>query len=471
MATPLPTPFLPIASLIALLASPALAQIPRGHVVVSSFNNGLPNQGLATFHAYGPSTSIAIAGLPAGITGLGLTTPAGAGSVLVNTATGNVVVGEHAPAGASLDVHVVTLSGTTATSILSYPVGTVGAGMGSTDQMAWLGDDILVLNRRLGLATGPLAGQTLGLVRPSFGPPGTPGTVIALPLTSLLGGTVNAMALDAVGAAAYIATFVFNGGVATSSIYRVPVSPPHTPLFVATVPDAVLSLAFDTDGLLVASTGYSLPGSNVLHAVNVVTGAIVASSGVSWPTTPYSFRSLNTLTCDPTTGDLLFVEDAVAGAFRTPRLGGGAYGTPVGIATGLASAVSGIALRPAVSTYGQGTPGAQTYAWQTVRLSGGQPTIGNAAFQLAMMPTANAVPTILGMGTGVTIPPPLPTSLGFTLLLPATAFAIGLAAQPTSLPLPIPPNQALAGQNFFLQTFHLEPTGFAASNGLWLTPF
>ncbi|MFY9341729.1 MAG: hypothetical protein WAT39_04525 [Planctomycetota bacterium] len=457
------------------LCSTAPSQIPRGHVVMSSFSlSGGPNDGLSTCRSFGPTVITPIAPLPVGITGSGLSTPAGAGSVLVDPNSGDIVVGEHAQAGSSLDVHMVALSGTTVTGVVSYPLGTVAAGsVGSTDQMAWLGSDILVLNRRAALVAGPLAGHSLGIVRPSVGPPGTPGSVVALPLTILLAGTVNAMALDAAGMAAYVATFVFSGGTATSTIHRIPVLPPHTPQVVATVPDAVLSLAFDADGLLMAGTGFSAAGGNFLHAVNVATGAIVASLGATWPTTPFTLRHANGLACDHSTGDLLFVEDLLRVVFRVKRLGFAAYGLPQQIATRLVDTPSGIAIRPAVTTYGQGTPGAFSYAWQTTLLPGGPAALGNSTFQLAMTPTASTALTVLAVSAGSPTPAPSPTPLGVTLLLdPATAFAPLVFAQPpVAIPLGLPAAAALAGQHFFFQTVHLEPAGFAASDGLWLTPF
>lgn len=444
-----------------------LAQVPRGHFVISTWANPAgPASGLEIGHSLTPSVTTPVTGLPPELTGAGLPAPAGAGSVLVDEMVGTIVVGEHAQAGASLDLHFVTIAGTppVATSIVSYPLGNLGS-FGSTDQMAWVGSDVLVLNRGSGVVSGAMAGRTLGLVRPSIGPPGAFGTVVPLPLTSPLAGTVNALVVDAGQANAYVATFAFSG-MATSWIYRIPLTAPHTPVLVRSMPGAVVSLASDTDGYLVVALAQGTGAFDLVHLVDPANGGTVVSYGSTWQFAP------NGVAVDRATGDLLFAAPSTQVAFRLPRLGVGAYGAPTSMAFGIVGLPTGIALRPAVTTYGPGTPGAFTYAWSTTLLPGGSPALGNGGFQLAMIPNASTAPTVLGMSAGLPTPPPL-TMFGFTLLLdPATlALPAAFATPPLTIPLAIPGNPALAGQDFFFQSLHLEPAGFAASNGLWVTPF
>ena len=52
-----------------------------------------------------------------------------------------------------------------------------------------------------------------------------------------------------------------------------------------------------------------------------------------------------------------------------------------------------------------------------------------------------------------------------TLVLPTVL----LPAPSTTVPLPIPATTSLAGTRVYAQTFHLDPTGWAASRGLRIT--
>src|SRR5262245_24505784 len=129
-------------------------------------------------------------------------------------------------------------------------------------------------------------------------------------------------------------------------------------------------MVFDADGYLVTVAGYAPVSSNIVHVLDPNTGAIVVAYGPGWTSLP----SVNGVTCDPASGDLVVVADASGVVFRAPRLGPGSYGTPVVLATGILGSASQLAVRPAVTTYGPATPGAFSYAWQTTLLPGGNPT-------------------------------------------------------------------------------------------------
>lgn len=470
--------FVRTVGLVASLTAPCFGQVPRGHAVVSAFNGGSSSQGLWLVDTMGTTPPVPVTGLPIGLTWAGLAPTGGASGVLVDTRTGDVAVSEHAQgavAGGSLDVHVITLNGAAVATLRSYPLGTVAANnVASTDQMAWVGADILVLNRTTApyqLASGPLAGFLLGWVRPMVGPPGTPGTVVPVPTTGQPMGIVNAMAVDPISGDAFLGSFSTTG----SHLYRVALSGPAAGVLVplAAVPDTVLNLTFDVDGWLLVTTGFSATGSNCIYAIDPGSGALIAASGAGWPTTPFSVHEVNGLCIDPLSGDALFVDWTLRMAFRSPRVGSGSFGAPVAFASGLTDRPSGIAYRSPVTTYGAGSPATHSYEWRTTLLPGGGPTLGNPGFELVLQPNASTSLTALGASLGAPTPAPLATSLGFTLLLdPATAFvAAGYATPPAAIPLPIPAVPGLAGQDFFFQTFHLDPAGIAASNGLWLTPF
>lgn len=241
------------------LGAPVLAQVPRGHAAVSCFHNGSPG-GVALVHPSVPGAAVPVTGLSPDLTGV--TTFTGAGSVLIDDRTGDLVVGEHTPAGQSIDIRLVTLAGTAVVTEVAYSVGIAGSAGGSIDQMAWRGSDILFCNRGgpNATASGPMVGNHLGLLRPQVGPPGTPGTVMPLPITNPPPGGTNAVALDPTGANAYLGKFVHQGGgVYLSNIYRIPLAGPgpYTATLVATIPDAVLQLGFDVQGKLLAGVGYA----------------------------------------------------------------------------------------------------------------------------------------------------------------------------------------------------------------------
>ena len=459
------------------IVSAAAAQVPRGWAVASRFAfSAGQTGGLSVFHPLVPGAAQAITGLPAAITGIGLTPVVGAGSVLVDATTGNVVVGTHAPPGQPVNVFLITLTGTTATAIQTYNLGTAGASaVGSTDQMAWVGADILVSNRGQAMVSGPLAGAFLGWVRPSLGPPGTPGTVVPIPVAATMTGTVNALAVDAQGQFAYLGRFTYSGTY-TSYVYRIPLTGPSPaiPVLLTTVPDALLQLAFSADGLLLADVGSLSGTTNVVHAIDVGTGAIVASWNAP------GIAEVNGLAIDLPTGDMLIGDDTTGNVYRSSPLGGGLYGTPT-LVTNCGFTISGIALRPALSTYGQPSypPGANTLTWVTAANPGGGPNVGNLAFSLSLdsSPGADLGVLVLSLRPPTSPPPPpalLVPPLGITLLLdPGTALIYALVPPQlrSTTPLPIPNDPGLASFDIFAQMLCITPSGWSASAGLWITVF
>ncbi|HZN40436.1 MAG TPA: hypothetical protein VFD82_16645 [Planctomycetota bacterium] len=453
------------------IVSAAAAQVPRGWAVASRYSYGsVVTGGLVMFHPLvgAPQT---ITGLPPQISGFGLTTATGAAAVLVDSATGDVVVGTHTPANLPVDVHVVTLTGTVATSIAAYNLGIAGA-IGWTDQMAWVGGDILVTNRGQWMASGPLAGAQLGWVRPRLGPPGTPGTVVPIPVGGTMSGTVNALAVDAQGQFAYLGRFIYSGGLYTSFVYRVPLSGPSPamPVLLTTVPDALLQLAFAADGGLLAGVGLLNGTTNVVHAIDVGTGAIVASWGGS------GIADANGLAVDLPTGDMLVGDDTTGNVYRSSPLGAGLYGAP-GLVANCGLGISGIALRPALSTYGQPSypPGANTLTWVTTANPGGGPNVGNLSFSLSLDSSPGADFGLLCLSLGQATPPPLQVPpLGITLLLDPGTVRIHALVPPqlrSTTPLPIPNDPGLASLHIFAQMLGITPSGWSASPGLWISVF
>jgi len=480
------------------LALAAHAQVPRGWAVASN-SAGTATQlgGLTMFHPLVPGTSVPITGaLPAQITGAGVAYPYSAASVLVDDA-GNLVVGTHTPGACLVHVFLLTLNGSTVVASSAYqlglatPVAFTGWICGSTDQMAWVGRDILVSNREP-MLSGPLANASLGWVRPQLGPPGTPGTVVPIITTTAMLGTTNALAVDPDGQFAYLGRYWGTGsGPYTSLIYKIPLTGtgPVTPTLLALVPDVVVNLAVRPDGCVIAAVTGNV---NALHILAGGSGMIAASSPI--PCRP------SALALDTATGDVLIGDDTSGQVLR---------GTPVTyydysaqtLITTCPVHIDGIAIRPAMNTFGGGS-GPNAPSWITVatnfgggvgwRPNPGIPTLGNASFGLSVSTESPWMPLCLFMiSLSHSNPPiPLPTPFFVDLLLdPGTAQLLSIqtafwygwswwgpppcvfAGAGATAPLPIPNVPALAGLDLFAQVFAVENGAWSASAGLQFTLF
>src|SRR5262245_41556351 len=300
------------------LALATHAQVPRGWAVASN-SAGIQPGGLTMFHPLVPGPSVPITGaLPAQITGTGVAYPYSAASVLIDD-TGNLTVGTRTPGACIVRVFLLTLNGSTVVATSAYhlgiatPVAPTGWVCGSTDQMAWVGRDILVSNREP-MMSGPFANASLGWVRPRLGPPGTPGTLVPITTTTAMMGTTNALAVDPAGQFAFLGRY-WGGpsGPYTSLIYKIPLTGtgPVTPTLLALVPDVVQNLAVRPDGYVIAAVVGNV-NANALHVIDGASGMIQATSPV--PCRPTA------LAIDPATGDVLIGDDTRGHVLRSTPL-------------------------------------------------------------------------------------------------------------------------------------------------------
>jgi hypothetical protein len=441
----------PRKGLVAFLAATASApaQVPDGWYVASCFGGPLGSGGLFFVHPRNP-------GAPVPVTGLGpdLLGPAGgfpyegAKGVLLRPSDGALIVGEIAPPGSSIDLHVLTLSGSAAAADVQISVGISGAGsfpgqIGRIAQCALLpnGDVLVGVDS---IASGPLAGQILGTIDLAAG------TVSPVPVVPVPAGFLNALAIDAAGTTAYLGMLT---SVTLSTIQTVPVPGGGSPALLVALADTVTNLSVESAGSLVAAGGTiaglyrvtlagtvtPMPGAAIFPnavAVEAVTGGFALGSSLSGPTA-YWLSALG-----PTT-------------------------TLASLGTGY---MSGIAVSPNPEAFGTGSPGNNLYSWALAPNPGGLPTAGNGSFSLTVGSSPGTAPGIwaasLLPGTGIPI-------LGVAVWIdPSTLLTVQPLPPSGTIPLPIPPLPSLAGQRVFFQTFHLDPgapSGFASSGGVEAT--
>ena len=145
------------------------AQVPEGWAVASAWrqlNYTTGGGGLLVFHPDRAEPTWEVTGLPADLTGIGVTTPLnlhGANSVLIRPSDGRLLVGERSGVATdTLEIHEITLSGQAATQMVRHPIGTLDPTANRMDvhQMAWLPDG-RVLFAHQGVVS-PMLGGFLG---------------------------------------------------------------------------------------------------------------------------------------------------------------------------------------------------------------------------------------------------------------------------------------------------------------------
>jgi hypothetical protein len=452
-----PLSLLPFPALAAVVA-PAAAQVGVNWAAIGRFQGGAttsPFGGISLVDLAAPGSPIDVTGLSLELTGSSSGTGEieGIASLLIDRVSGGLIAGEHSLPGQDTDIHVMYLSGNNVVLDQVYNLGNAAGGGGWVDQMAWLDDDIVFTVRGTQFATGPMAGHLLGILRPQLGPPGTAGTIVPVPLTSIPTGTINALCVDENNGRAYFAMFA--GGPLTT-IYEVPVpgdGTPVAPVSVAAFGATALSLAYVDGYLLCGTTGaaFSLWRINLNSAP-----AVQPISG--------QFGNVNGMDVENATGDVL-VGDGSSGQCYRRNSGGGL--TALGAVSG---APSSVAVHQSLTPYGQASPGANSYTWVLKPNPGGEPTLGSPSFSMTVASSPGVAIGIGGLSLGEATPP-LPV-LGVTLLLDAATLVLPttlLPAPQAAIALPIPATPTLAGAQVFSQAFYLEGPGWAASRGLRVT--
>lgn len=443
----------------ALLASaPLAAQVPDGWVVFGSFQGVAGRNGIFFAHPRdGASPWIEVTGLSPALA-YDPSGRRGASSVL-RRPDGALVVGERAPAGTSVDVHVLRLSGAAVVHAQLFSAGT-SASAGEIPQCALLPDGRIAVAATDLTAGGPLAQfqtaqyhwEGIGILDPESGAV----VPIAIPNLSQLPGVINGMAASADGATLYVGNYV---STVAGDLWAVPVAG-GAATQVATLPAGASNVAVDLDGTVLVAT---LNGPPNLFRYDPVSGATTPVATASGP--------LNALAVETVTGNA-FLATANAGVPARSLV----WMTPSGVETLLVSpslaTISGVDLNPNPESYGAGTAGTAEYGWRLRPNPGGLPVAGNASFALAVR--ANRPMTALAMLLIGFDRQPVPLVVeGLSILVaPGTSVsALHTFQDERVFPLPIPADPWFVGLAVRAQTLFLEqPAGtLAASPGVEFT--
>jgi hypothetical protein len=253
-------------------------------------------------------------------------------------------------------------------------------------------------------------------------------------------GSWNAVTTDAQATSLYAAEVRSYG---STVVWRVPLPTGGPATMVSTHASTLHALDLDASGDLVFASNAGL------GSIDVATGT----------TATISTTRSSAAVVEAGTGAI-----ATTLAFQIALLSGG---TTVPIANPPATSwgvITGIDVLDSLTTYGDDSPGANTYMWAHAPSPGGIPTIGSTSFGLTVeaspgLPAASALWLSLARSTvsvlGVTVLVDLGPGFLASVPIPATATA--------TLPLAITP--ALAGLTFYAQTVHLENGGVLATSG------
>jgi hypothetical protein len=444
-----------------LLAVPVAAQVPDGWIVWGSFmgvNMTLGENGIWFSHPRdGLVPSIRVTGLPPAL-GYDPAGRRGSACISYRSSDGMLIAGERAPAGTSVDLHVMRLQGSAVVFDQLFSVGT-SASVGEIPQAALLPDGRIVVAATDLRPGGPLSQfQTLqynwegvGIVDTISGSV----TPIAISNLSAFPGVINGLAVTPDGQDVYITNYISG---TLGDLWRVPITG-GTATLVATVTAGASNVAIDNDGTVLVTT---LAGPPNLFRYNPGNGTVTPITTVSGP--------LNAVAVERVSGEYALAT-ANAGLPSRSLIRMDAAGVETVLLTPNQQTISGVDFNPNPEAYGASTPGAVDYFWKLAPNPGGLPLLGNAGFSLTLAGTAS---TIANAITAISFERTAPTPLfGLTshvdLALAAVQFTV--MVNEMTVPLPLPNNPAFLGVALFVQTFLSElPTELlAASPGVSLT--
>lgn len=268
-------------------------------------------------------------------------------------------------------------------------------------------------------------------------------------MTAIPPGIITAAAFDVKRALVFFA--MADGFPFVSTLYSVPIA--------GGAPQALLQSAVSRTftGIAVHQNGKIYLGGYPIQSFDPATGmlAVVAKPAIT----------TTSLAIERTTGDLVFPLNGFGEEGRAVyrmSLGGEQKKLSV-LPSGLPS---DIAVRHDPWTYGEDSPAQSTYRWQTEPNPGGLPRIGNEGFGLRVVasPSGNRAGALLAATAAGSA-----SVAGVELLLSGSIVFAGNLPASGELPLPLPLAPALVGATLYMQSFHLDPGGLAASNGLRLT--
>ncbi len=421
---------------LAFTTTSALAQIPDGSFLVSSFSasNSPTPGGIFLVDPRVPGTPTRITGLDPSLVGMaGVSSATGANAIAINDDQ-IVFVGNVGEDGTAIELHELVISAGQAFTIRTTPVGVVNtlvSPSGGISQIQALpnGDCVFCVAN---IAAGPpMNGNLVGYFDSVTGTI----TPISFPTSSVF---AQSIAVDADATTVYVTTFP------GYSIHSVPIAGGSATL--VGTGNLVAGLDVNGDGDLITSSFDSVIEMDVATGATTVLG------------TPGNY--INGLAVERAT------EYVVCAMSRAGGVNDVVYVDDVGGVNMLGpieGICSGVTILHNPRTYGLGTPGNASYEWRVHPNPGGLPTIGNTAFGVQLDASSGDASGVLLFGASRTFQ----SVLGFQLLVqPFVAVPM-----PASGFLSIPVNvNGTVGTTVALQTLHLDagaPQGIAASNGFW----
>ncbi len=450
-----PSVLLPIALAVAA-AMPA--QVPDGWFVWSSFQGAAGQTGIFFCHPRDPLTPlVAVTGLSANLA----YDPArgqGASCVVLRQSDGALLVGERAPMGHSVDLHVLRLNGSDVVHAQLFSMGT-SAGQGEIPQCALLPDG-RVLVAATDLAGGPLAQyltqgynwEGIGLLHP------VSGAITPVPIANFaqLPGVINGLTCSPDGAIAYVGNWISS---TAGDLWAVPLPGGGTATQVASLPAGVSNLAIDQDGCVLIGTLNGPPNLFRHDPRTMTTTPVFTSSG-----------PLNAVAVEQVTGNWLLAT-ANAGIPVRSLL----WMTPGGVEHPLLSpnlaTISGVDVHHNPRAFGEATPGVDRYAFDLRGDPLGLPEAGQG-FRLRLR-AENATPgaALLLLGLQRTVAPLVIEGLRIHVDPAGAVTSVASFGGSLDVPLGIPGNPALRGMRLFAQALLLEASSqtLAASAGVQIT--
>lgn len=425
----------------AMLAMPSQAQVPDGHLVVSSFSaSGAP--GVGGIYTIDPNAS-SPAWTP--VTGLPAALATAANCVLRDPATEHLIAGNLSSAsGGSADAFVLSLNGHVGTVLYSIHLGSVGGVHGAA--LLPGGGVLLALG---GMGPGPAAGRQLVRWTPASGAL----TPIVLPAAYVAGDFANAVVCD--GGDALVG--LYNGFSLSWEVIQVPLAGgASTTIWTGLGGEFPTQLAIDCHGWLQVATSRQ-PYSTTTG--RIVTFAKVAGAWVQTGALSGGGRHFNALAVDPGTCRM-FTSAQGPGTFGLDEIAGGAL---LPLSAGPGGVISGIDSNPNPEVLEQPS-GASPASWSFRPFPGGLPTAGGSftmslgasgtGIAVAFLDLASTPSTVLGLSVYLT-PAGVPLSVQ---ALPNPQWTWSIPAQPSAV-----------GTTGFVQSIVLEVAGLGASDLLQFT--
>lgn len=430
----------------AVLTSAVLhAQIPDGHFVWGSQMGTAGRYGIYYSHPRDPLEPVGqITNLPpdleyvAGVRG-------GCASVLYRPSDGALIAGERAPAGHSVDLHVIHLRGSAVARSYSFSVGT-SVTVGEIAQSALLPDGRVVVAASDLMAGGPLAQvQTLSYHWQGIGIIDTnTGSVTPIQVGNLaqVPGVVNGIALSADAGTLFFCDWETND---RGSLWAVPITG-GVAVRLVTFQGGPSTLWRDNDGSIVVPTLNRAPSPN-LHRYDPITSKVT--------TIPTTSGALNCMTIEHVTGNYVVWTREHGTPGRTLFVVTPSGNETLLLTTNLATP-NGIDVNPNPEVVSAPDP-TGVHTWQLAPNPDGLPTLGNAGFGLTLRRSdATSVGGVVVAGLSRLATPV--GLLGASLHVdPAASIVWSFTIQGTHrFALPIPAQNSLRGAEVFLQTVHVE---------------